>query len=50
MDYYQLYEELLNDIGLVHDITGSNHEYVAHEMLTDILEKHDENRHGKDDE
>jgi len=44
MNYKERYEKLLNDIDLVHDITGSNHEYVAHEMLTDILEKHGDDK------
>ena len=42
MDYEKLYRELLNDIDVVCDITGSNHEYTAHEMLTKILSKHED--------
>ena len=41
MDYKEAFDELLNDIDVVFDITGSNHEYEAHDMLREILDKYE---------
>ena len=41
MNYKEAFDELLNDIDVVFDITGSNHEYEAHDMLREIMEKYE---------
>tara|TARA_Y100000310_G_C20242345_1_gene605234 strand:- start:358 stop:525 length:168 start_codon:yes stop_codon:yes gene_type:complete len=41
MNYKEAFNELLNDIDVVFDITGSNHEYEAHDMLREILDKYE---------
>ncbi|MFP6700416.1 MAG: hypothetical protein VB861_01660 [Planctomycetaceae bacterium] len=41
MNYKKAFDELLNDVDVVFDITGCNHEYVAHDMLRKILEKYE---------